>query len=472
VPEEPVIFMKPISALLPHGGVIEMPEGDNIHYEAEICVVIGKRAQRISRDDAADYILGYTCGNDVSHRDFQRKDGQWVRAKGHDTFCPLGPVIETDMDPGAVKVQSRLNGQIKQDSNTEHLIFNIPFLVEFISGFMTLEPGDVILIEQQTPGPNYIWGDGQYGLVPVEWVRPWYDDIVLATGNDYIVVQAAGNGSENLDAPEFSIGNGGHHPFLPGNNSGAIIVGAGAAPPAFGGSDAARSRLNFSNYGSRLNVQGWGQNVMTTGYGQAYNEQGKNLYYTAHFSGTSSASPFVASAAALIQSIYKEHNENAILTPDQMRDLLISTGTPQTNGLENPARQHIGPLPDIKAALSDLFGVYIIHTEIYPPETGSVSGSGIFLPGETVTLHAQSTGNAPFTGWSEKGEEVVTDAGYTFTANGNRTLTAHFDAYKITTSGIPAGTGSFISGSGTFAHNEIVELSASPSGPFFFIFWF
>jgi 2-keto-4-pentenoate hydratase/2-oxohepta-3-ene-1,7-dioic acid hydratase in catechol pathway len=145
VPDEPVIFMKPISSLLPHGGEIEMPEGDNIHYEAEICIVVGKQAKRIKKEDANDYILGYTCGNDVSHRDFQRKDGQWVRAKGHDTFCPLGPVIETEMDPSAVRIQSRLNGEVKQDSNTEHLIFNIPFLMEFISGFMTLEPGDVIM---------------------------------------------------------------------------------------------------------------------------------------------------------------------------------------------------------------------------------------------------------------------------------------------------------------------------------------
>jgi 2-keto-4-pentenoate hydratase/2-oxohepta-3-ene-1,7-dioic acid hydratase in catechol pathway len=145
VPDEPVIFMKPISALLPHGGVIEMPPGDNIHYEAEICVVIGKRANRVSRDEAFDYILGYTCGNDVSHREYQRKDGQWVRAKGFDTFCPLGPVVETDMDPSAVKVQSRLNGEVRQDSNTEHLIFNIPFLMEFITNVMTLEPGDVIM---------------------------------------------------------------------------------------------------------------------------------------------------------------------------------------------------------------------------------------------------------------------------------------------------------------------------------------
>jgi 2-keto-4-pentenoate hydratase/2-oxohepta-3-ene-1,7-dioic acid hydratase in catechol pathway len=145
VPDEPVVFMKPTSALLPHGGVIEMPEGNRIDYEAELCVVIGRRAKRVSEAEALDYVLGYTCGNDVSHREYQRKDGQWVRAKGFDTFCPLGPVVETDLDPSAVKVQSRLNGEVRQDSNTKHLIFNVPFLISFVSNVMTLEPGDVIM---------------------------------------------------------------------------------------------------------------------------------------------------------------------------------------------------------------------------------------------------------------------------------------------------------------------------------------
>jgi 2-keto-4-pentenoate hydratase/2-oxohepta-3-ene-1,7-dioic acid hydratase in catechol pathway len=145
VPDEPVVFMKPTSALLPHGGVIEMPEGNRIDYEAELCVAIGRRAKQVSEAEALDYVLGYTCGNDVSHRDYQRKDGQWVRAKGFDTFCPLGPVVETDLDPSAVKVQSRLNGEVRQDSNTKHLIFNVPFLISFVSNVMTLEPGDVIM---------------------------------------------------------------------------------------------------------------------------------------------------------------------------------------------------------------------------------------------------------------------------------------------------------------------------------------
>jgi 2-keto-4-pentenoate hydratase/2-oxohepta-3-ene-1,7-dioic acid hydratase in catechol pathway len=145
VPTEPVIFMKPTSSLLPHGGVIEMPPADRIDYEAELCMVIGREAYRVSEENALDYVLGYTCGNDVSHRDYQRKDGQWVRAKGFDTFCPLGPVIETELDPGNVAVQSRLNGEIRQNSHTRHLIFNPAFLMSFITNVMTLHPGDVIM---------------------------------------------------------------------------------------------------------------------------------------------------------------------------------------------------------------------------------------------------------------------------------------------------------------------------------------
>jgi 2-keto-4-pentenoate hydratase/2-oxohepta-3-ene-1,7-dioic acid hydratase in catechol pathway len=145
VPTEPVIFMKPTSALLPHNGVIVMPPAERIDYEAELCIVIGRQARQVSEAEALEYVLGYTCGNDVSHRDYQRKDGQWVRAKGFDTFCPLGPVIETELDPGNVAIQSRLNGEVKQNSHTSNLIFNPAFLISFISNVMTLHPGDVIM---------------------------------------------------------------------------------------------------------------------------------------------------------------------------------------------------------------------------------------------------------------------------------------------------------------------------------------
>ena len=145
IPTEPVLFMKPQTSLLGHGGAIELPEGDRIDHEAELCIVMGKKASRVSEDEALDYVLGYTCGNDVSHRVFQRKDGQWVRAKGFDTFCPLGPVIETDLDTSNISIQGRLNGEVKQSSNTSNLIFKPAFLVSFISEVMTLLPGDVIM---------------------------------------------------------------------------------------------------------------------------------------------------------------------------------------------------------------------------------------------------------------------------------------------------------------------------------------
>ncbi|HEX3721567.1 MAG TPA: fumarylacetoacetate hydrolase family protein, partial [Nitrolancea sp.] len=145
VPTEPVIFMKPQSALLGHDGVIELPIANRIDHEAELCIIIGKTASRVSEAEALSYVLGYTCGNDVSHRDFQRKDGQWIRAKGFDTFAPLGPVIETDVDISSLSIQARLNGEVKQSSNTNNMIFKPAFLVSFVSEVMTLLPGDVIM---------------------------------------------------------------------------------------------------------------------------------------------------------------------------------------------------------------------------------------------------------------------------------------------------------------------------------------
>jgi 2-keto-4-pentenoate hydratase/2-oxohepta-3-ene-1,7-dioic acid hydratase in catechol pathway len=146
VPTEPVVFMKPQSSIIGPGTPIELayPENDT-HYEAELVVVIGKTAKRVSEADALDYVLGYTAGNDVSDRVQQMSGNQWIRGKGYDTYLPLGPVIETDLEPGNLKVQSRLNGEVRQDDNTDGLIFSVPFLIEFLSDVMTLNPGDVIM---------------------------------------------------------------------------------------------------------------------------------------------------------------------------------------------------------------------------------------------------------------------------------------------------------------------------------------
>jgi 2-keto-4-pentenoate hydratase/2-oxohepta-3-ene-1,7-dioic acid hydratase in catechol pathway len=146
VPETPVIFMKPPSSLIGSGGTIVLPPGaDPVHHEAELAVVIGRRAHRVPRTEAYDYILGLTCANDVSARNFQQHDGQWIRAKGFDTFCPLGPCISTDLRAENLSIEGRVNGEVRQLSNTRHLIFDVPFLIEFISHVMTLFPGDVIL---------------------------------------------------------------------------------------------------------------------------------------------------------------------------------------------------------------------------------------------------------------------------------------------------------------------------------------
>jgi hypothetical protein len=216
----------------------------------------------------------------------------------------------------------------------------------------TLGPGDVILIEQQTTGPNYTGQPPgtQFGLVPVEWYSNYYNSIVMAVGNGVIVVEAASNGSQNLDDAIY----GGW--FAPAHDSGAIIVGAGAAPAANGGSNADRSRLGFSNYGSTVDLQGWGEAVWTTGYGDpdAYNAEGPNLFYTRSFGGTSGASPIVAGACILLQSTYFAET-GVKLSPTQVRDTLRATGSSQQNGTF-PATQNIGPRPDVLAALHTLGG--------------------------------------------------------------------------------------------------------------------
>jgi len=145
VPDEPLLFLKPPSSLIGPGDTIILPpESSRVDYEAELAVVISKKAYRVSGDEAQSCILGYTCLNDVTARDLQTKDGQWTRSKGFDTFCPMGPWIETDIDPSDLGIELYLNGTRKQKSRTSNLIFNPVRLVEFISKIMTLVPGDVI----------------------------------------------------------------------------------------------------------------------------------------------------------------------------------------------------------------------------------------------------------------------------------------------------------------------------------------
>ncbi|MEK6775274.1 MAG: fumarylacetoacetate hydrolase family protein [bacterium] len=145
VPEEPVLFLKPGTSVVGPGDVIYYPEmSGQVDYEAELAVVIGRQARNVEPRDAEAYILGYTCFNDVTARDLQRRDGQWTRAKSFDTFAPLGPCIETELNPDNLLVEAFLNGEMKQSSSTANLIFSVRKLVGFVSRVMTLFPGDVI----------------------------------------------------------------------------------------------------------------------------------------------------------------------------------------------------------------------------------------------------------------------------------------------------------------------------------------
>jgi 2-keto-4-pentenoate hydratase/2-oxohepta-3-ene-1,7-dioic acid hydratase in catechol pathway len=146
VPKEPLFFSKPPSSLLAPGGTVFLPpESTRVDYEGELAVIIGKRARRVKRDAALAHVFGYTIACDVTARDLQKSDGQWTRAKGFDTFCPLGPRVVTDIDAGSLALKLTVNGEMRQDGNTSDMVFDIAELVARASAFMTLEPGDLLL---------------------------------------------------------------------------------------------------------------------------------------------------------------------------------------------------------------------------------------------------------------------------------------------------------------------------------------
>lgn len=147
VPEEPVIFLKPATAVIgPDAPVIYPPSSSNVHHEAELAAVVGRVARNVAAEDAGRYIFGYTAANDVTARDLQQKDGQWTRAKGFDSFCPLGPVIETELDPlERLAVICRVNGDVRQAGFTSDMVFGVAEIFEFVTRVMTLLPGDVLL---------------------------------------------------------------------------------------------------------------------------------------------------------------------------------------------------------------------------------------------------------------------------------------------------------------------------------------
>ena len=146
VPDEPLMFLKPNTSVVGPGDPIFYPrQSENVHFEGELAVVIGRICRDVPREKCADVVHGYTVGNDVTARDLQSKDGQFTRAKGFDSFCPLGPWIETELDVSDLRVQTFLNGEVKQDGRTSDLIFDVPTLIAYVTSVMTLLPGDVIL---------------------------------------------------------------------------------------------------------------------------------------------------------------------------------------------------------------------------------------------------------------------------------------------------------------------------------------
>ena len=183
IPSEPLIFLKPPSAVLAPGGTVLRPTAlsQRVDHEGELGIVIGKRCHGLREsDNVRDFILGYTCVNDVTARDLQNKDGQWSRAKGFDTFCPIGPIVVSDLDPWkGIRVQTRVNGQIRQDGNTVDFLFPVDVIMCFISQVMTLEPGDVIATG--TPAGVSPLNAGDMVAVTVEGVGTLSNPVADAT---------------------------------------------------------------------------------------------------------------------------------------------------------------------------------------------------------------------------------------------------------------------------------------------------
>jgi hypothetical protein len=223
-----------------------------------------------------------------------------------------------------------------------------------------LDPGDIILIELHRPGPRAT-GQGQFGFIAIEWWEQDFAAIRYATSRGIVVVEAAGNGSQNLDDPVYSqrppgFPQGWRNPFNRANrDSRAVVVGAGAPPPGTHGRNHGpdRSRLDFSNWGAIVDAQGWGREVTTTGYGDLQGGPNEDLWYTDQFSGTSSASPIVVGAIACLQGVARAHSR-PLMKPLGARKILRNTGSPQQDAPGRPASQRIGKRPDLRAAIARL----------------------------------------------------------------------------------------------------------------------
>ncbi len=159
-PEAPLLFLKPNTAVIgPGDAIVRPPQSQQTEHEGELAVVIGRVAKNVRAEDALDHVFGYTVADDVTARDLQRSDGQWSRAKGFDTFCPLGPVIETDFDPAEGTVTTRVNGEERQHSRLDLMIHSIPAIIEYASAVFTLLPGDVLLTGTPAGVGPFVAGD-------------------------------------------------------------------------------------------------------------------------------------------------------------------------------------------------------------------------------------------------------------------------------------------------------------------------
>jgi len=177
-PSEPILFLKPPSALLPpNGTIVRPPQSQRVDHEGELAIVFGAEGRNVARERWRDVVLGYTCANDVTARDLQARDGQWTRAKGFDTFCPLGPWMETGTNPSDLELTTTVNGEIRQQARTSELRWDVPGLIAHVSQVMTLLPGDVLLTG--TPDGVGPLTDGDEVSVTIESIGTLTNRVVI-----------------------------------------------------------------------------------------------------------------------------------------------------------------------------------------------------------------------------------------------------------------------------------------------------
>ncbi len=335
-----------------------------------------------------------------------------------------------------------------------------------------LEKGDIIVLEAQIAGPN--WDpdiDPQYGLMPVEWNKTIYDAIQTAVGNGIIVVEAAGNGGQNLDDNEYNTG---HAPFDLNKDSGAIMVGAGKSP-AWGNS--AKRKHDFSNYGNTVDLQGWGDGVLTTGYGNLYDDDGENFLYTNGFSGTSSATPIVAGAVAILQSTLKQKT-GAPASAATIKDILRETGTAQVGD------GNIGPLPNLKMAIDQIWDDETLSPSplVLNPPSGTYEmpiqvtinyGTGQSISNTSIryTLDGSEPNEDSYIFIPDQGDVIYLNYGATITAkafqynqNNGRLYSSQSVSAQYVSSTPKVDTPIITPGEGTFSQPHQVTISTSTPG--------